>query len=155
MLKRKDPPYSGTEVPAARTESQIKQMLMDSGAEAVRITSTNMGEVTIEFILETEIQGVQKKFAVRLKSPEIYRTRGRKYQKIAMRDVNAELRLLHWYTKSLLEAAQYGLMAVEEIFFSHILFTLPNGQTATASEMASRALVEGKQAALPGLGVHE
>jgi hypothetical protein len=39
----------------------------------------------------------------------------------------AEMRLLHWYLKALLEAAQYGLMATEEIFFSHILFQLPDG----------------------------
>jgi hypothetical protein len=79
------------------------------------------------------------------------REKGRGYKKTKYCDMAAEMRLLHWYLKALLEAAQYGLMATEEIFFSHILFRLPHGTYATASEMAGQALASGNPAALPGM----
>ena len=150
MLVNKEQPYAQTEVPVERTKAQIERMLMDAGAEAVRITTMATGEVTVEFVLETEMHGVRKKFGVQLKSPLIERQRGSRYNKFTERDYRAEIRMLHWYLKSLLEAAQYGLMSTERIFFSHIMFHLPDGSTATAGEMAAQALIGGNPALLPG-----
>lgn len=150
MLKPRDPPYRGSQVAPERTKSEIEKMLFTAGAEAVQITSTANGDVEVQFILETEVQGIRKKFAVRLRTPEIFRDRNRG-GRIHERDRTAEMRMLHWYLKSLLEAAQFGLMAAEEIFFSHILFKLSDGSTATASEMAAQALIGGSPAMLPGV----
>ena len=150
MLVKKEQPYAQTEVPVERTKAQIERMLLDAGAEAVRITTMATGEVTVEFVLETKVGGIQKKFGVQLKSPLIERERGTKYNRFTERDQKAEVRMLHWYLKSLLEAAQYGLMSVERIFFSHIMFHLSDGSTATAGEMAAQALIGGNPALLPG-----
>lgn len=151
MLVTKEPPYAGSEVPVERTKAQIERMLLDAGAEAVRITTMASGEVTVEFVLETELSGIHKKFGVQIKSPLIERKKGTRYNRFIERDQKAELRMLHWYLKSLLEAAQYGLMSTERIFFSHIMFRLSDGSTATASEMAANALISGSPALMPGV----
>ena len=150
MLVGKEQPYAQSQVPVERTKAQIERMLLDAGAEAVRITTMATGEVTVEFVLETKVGGIQKKFGVQLKSPLIERQRGSRYNRFTERDQKAEIRMLRWYLKSLLEAAQYGLMSTERIFFSHIMFHLADGSTATAGEMAAQALIGGDPLLLPG-----
>lgn len=148
MIRRKEPPYSGSTVPPSATRMKIETMLYEAGAEAVRWTSTQAGDATVEFVMETELSGVRKKFLCRVKSPTIMRTEGRGRHQVHTRDNVGEMRMLLWYLKALIEAAQYGMMKVEEVLFSHIVHNLPGGGTATAAEAAGEILTRGK--ALPG-----
>ncbi len=152
-LVRREPPYEGSVVPPERSKAQIEKLLLDHGAEGVRITTLRGGAVQVEFVIEVESKGVRSRFACRIDSPTIERHVKRMVKDqygyatkklVTERDMTAELRLMHWYIKSLVEAASYGLLSAERIFMSHILFALPEGGQATAGEIIERAVAEGR-----------
>lgn len=160
-IVRKEPPYEGSTVAPTLTRAQVEKLLLEYGAEAVRWTTMKDGSASVEFIIETATGGVAKRFACRISTPSITRTRkrlvkpyeGSSYTEkrvVQERDQTAEYRLLHWYVKSLVEAASYGLMSVERVFFTHILFTLPDGTSTTAGEIAERAISRGQAPVVPG-----
>jgi hypothetical protein len=145
---RREPPYRDTHTPVSATRGAIEKLLLDYGAEGVRTTSLRDGTTHVEFVLETETGGVLRRFACRVGTPVIMRKRGGAH----VRDNAAEMRMVYWYLKSLVEAASFGLMSAERVFFSHIVFALPGGGDATAGEIAERAIASGKALPVPGFG---
>ena len=161
-VARKEPPYESTTVPIERSKTAIEKLLMDYGAEGVRMTTMRNGTVSVEFILETEANGVRRRFFCRVDTPVIERKHqemvkepGRYFPEkktVTERDPRAELRMVYWYLKALTEAATYGLMSAERTFFSHILFALPDGSQSTAGELAEQAIGDGRAPTVPGFG---
>lgn len=159
MIHRKEPPYAGTTIAVEKTWAEIERLLMDYGAEAVRRTRLKNGSTTIEFALTTDTGGVTKQFVCQITQPTITRKRRRKVNNQWGRPITtvvnedddaAAARLTHWYIKSLLEAAAYGLMSVEKVFMTHIKFQLGDGTTTTAGELMERSMVDGKAPTISG-----
>ncbi len=158
----REPPYEKSPTPAERSKMEIEKLLLNYGAEGVRMTTMKDGRVMVEFVLETETGGTARRFACRVETPLIERERSRLVKEpgayyagrktIIERDTRAELRLLYWYLKALVEASAYGLLSAERTFYSHIVFSLPDGTQATAGEVAEKMISEGKAPVIPGFG---
>ena len=159
-LRKLQAPYEGTTVAPSITKAQIEKLLLEAGAEAVRWTTGKDGSSVLEFILETDAQGVQRRFGVQIKSPTIIRERRRMVKEpgwysaqkklVHERDNAAEARMVHWYVKSLVEAAQFGLASVEQIFASHITVSLPSGETTTVGEVMEKSVRTGRLPTIEG-----
>jgi hypothetical protein len=154
MIRPKKPPYLDTSVNADRTYAEIQRMLLDAGCEGVQVTRTAIGEVTIRFGLEVEVQGVRKRIGCELR-PALLAQRKRQHgtygSLVTTTNEAATARLAWWYLKSKIEAVQYGLVSAEREFFSQILVALPEGGTGTIGDMAERSVMNGGQVILPGL----
>jgi hypothetical protein len=155
MIHPKEPPYTGTVVAPERTLSQIQQLLLDYGCEAVQVTRDSMGRVEIQFAVEVEVQGVRRKVAVRVEPPLLAVTRGRGYNKVTTADPARSYRLLYWYLKSKLEAISYGLVSAEKEFFAQVLVALPGGGSTTIGDMAEESIVKGGSMFLPGISLEK
>lgn len=153
MIRQKEPPYTGTIVSPERTLSQIQQLLLDYGCEAVQVTRDQHGRVEVQFAVEVEVQGVRRKIAVRVEPPLLATSKGRGYSKVTTADPARSYRLLFWYLKSKLEAVSYGLASAEREFFSQVLVALPGGESATMGELAEESLVKGGPMFLPGVSL--
>lgn len=135
-------PYADTSVPYGQTKSDIDEMLKEWGAKALRWTETpdSMKGVALpllEFVFETEVEGVKKTYGVRIKPPltaKYVRAYGRHGPRIATANKNGSMRLLYWYIKARIEAARFGIEDEFEAFMSHIIHALPNGETSTVGE---------------------
>ena len=159
-IKMREPPYEKTTVASSVTKAQIEKLLLEAGADAVRWTTGKDGSATLEFIIETQVEGVHRRFGVQIKSPTIIREHRRLVKEpgwysaqkrlVHERDNAAEARMMHWYVKSLVEAAQFGLMSVEQVFASHITVSLPSGETTTVGEVMERSVRTGRLPTIEG-----
>lgn len=156
MIKTKKRPYAGTTVAAERSYSQIQQFLLDSGCEAVQITRSAQGEVSIRFSITVEVQGVRRAIGFEVR-PAILARQVRQQSSsgplVTVADEAASARLAYWYIKSKVEAVAYGLVSVEREFFAQILVSLPDGRTGTVGDLAARAVLSGDPMLLPGVDV--
>jgi hypothetical protein len=153
VIQPKKPPYLSTEVSAERTYSQIQQFLMDAGCEAVQITRSKLGDVSIRFVIEIELAGVRRKIAVQI-DPALLSQRKRPMGRYGttVNTVNeaATARLAYWYIKTKIEAIAFGLVSAEREFFSQIMVALPEGGAGTVGDMAEKSILDGGGVILPG-----
>lgn len=153
MIHPKKIPYMGTHVAAERTYSQIQQFLLDSGCEAVQITRSSQGEVTIRFAIEVEIRGVHRKVGVEVR-PALLAQRKRMYGRhgslVTTANESASARLAFWYIKTKIEAVAFGLVSAEREFFSQIMVALPDGGIGTVGDVAEKSILDGGGVVLPG-----
>jgi hypothetical protein len=149
MIMSKEPPYKDTEVAYERTMSEIQKMLLEYGCEAVQVTTTKDGFVTVKFTIEVEIEGVRKGFGVSITPPILLTRKTQGGRRIEVKDTNRSARLLYWYIKSKLEAVSYGLVSAEQEFFSDIIVRLPGGREKKVGDLAKDILTKGD---LPLLG---
>jgi len=153
MIRPKKAPYAGTEVSADRTYSQIQQFLMEAGCEAVQLTRSKLGEVSIRFVIEIELAGVKRRIAVEV-NPALLsqrkRSQGRYGSLVTTINEAATARLAYWYIKTKIEAIAFGLVSAEREFFSQILVALPDGRTGTVGDMAEKSILDGGGVILPG-----
>ena len=138
-LARK-PPYWNTQRPAGHTKSDIDEMLKEFGAKAIRWTETEQSMQfkecpTLEFILEVELQGVQKQIGVRIKPPLLAHSARNGRRNVVKPSMAASMRLLYWYLKSRLEAAKFGLDDVFQTFMSKVMVSLPDGTVDTLGKV--------------------
>ncbi len=153
MIKSREPPYEGTVVSAERTLSQIQEMLLQYGCEAVQVTRMADGRVQIRFVIEVEVQGVQRKIAISLEPPLLATTKGRGYSKVHVANPARSMRLAYWYLKSKLEAISYGLVSAEREFFSQVMVSLPDGSQGTVGDLAEQSILKGGDMYLPGVTI--
>jgi hypothetical protein len=139
MATVKQTPYERTQVPIGVTKNQIEEMLVKAGALAIQWTTTPnaiMGKECpiLQFAIETVLKGASQKYVIKLQPPLLEKESGRGYNKTHVPNMNASMRLLHWYVKSKLEAIEYGLEDFVEAFMPKILILLPDGTTSTVSD---------------------
>jgi hypothetical protein len=136
----KDIPYRSTYINYNQTKGHIEEMLKEAGAVALRWTETpdsmkGVALPVLEFILTTELNGIQKEFGIRIQAPLISdKKRDRNGRPIIAPNKNASMRLLYWYLKARLEAVKFGLEDALDAFMSRVINSLPDGQTPTMSE---------------------
>jgi hypothetical protein len=156
MIKPKKVPYSGTQVAAERTYSQIQQFLLDSGCEAVQVTRSAQGDVTIRFGIEVEVGGVRRKIGIEIRPALLAqrkRQQGRFGSLVTSTNESASARLAYWYIKSKIEAVAFGLVSAEREFFSQIMVALPDGGPGTVGDMAEQSILDGGGVMLPGIDI--
>lgn len=139
-----NPPYGKTVKNVGQSKFDIEEMLKQFGAKALRWTETPASMEgkecpILEFILEVELNGVQKRFGVRIQPPlfEVNKRASGRYggHLIHTPNMNASMRLLYWYLKARLEATKWGLEDITETFMSKIMVALPEGGTSTMGEV--------------------
>ncbi len=131
-------PYQNTSVDFQKSQQQITRLLETYGCEGVQWTTVfKPPQVEVKFVLETEINGLRKKLAIKMKPP-VFAKRLRSGKHVA--NLNQSLRLLYWYLKTKLEAISFGLVSVEHEFLSDIVYRLPDGTEKTISEVMIKEL---------------
>jgi hypothetical protein len=139
----KDIPYSGTKIDVDDTKADISRMLKEFGAKAIRWTETNNALPLLEFLVDSEINGVQKEIGIRIQAPNIIikkRVGGRYGNIVNTSAPEQSMRLLFWYIKSRLEAVKFGLESIEKTFLSKVIMQLSDGSTTTVGEAVSKQL---------------
>jgi hypothetical protein len=150
-------PYQDTQIPIGKSKMDIEDMLKQFGAEALRWTESpesmkGLDCPTLEFIIKTQIKGVEKMIGFRMKAPllqERRRSKGRYGGPLIRKpNVNASMRLLWWYLKGRLEAVRWGLETIEESLLSHVLVSLPDGRVEEVRDVIMPQLTSQKGVSL-------
>lgn len=131
--------YDKTEVPAARSQEQIRKMLRSAGADRIMC-----GEI---FTGERKAAGVEfnhRSLLVRVVCPFI-EARG----EINDQEIRRVWRVLHWCIKARMEAVENGLETFEQAFLPHIV---DPGTRMTIWQMIQPAIERGAMAIDSGEG---
>ncbi|MBI4258854.1 MAG: hypothetical protein HY619_07850, partial [Thaumarchaeota archaeon] len=115
-------PYEGTTISSAQSKVDIEAMLKEFGAEALRWTETpesmkGLDCPILEFVVKTEIKGVEKHIGFRIKPPLLVQRKrqyGRSGSMIETPALNQSMRLLWWWLKAKMEGVRFGLESIEE-----------------------------------------
>jgi len=138
-------PYKGTTIDVETTQADISGMLKQFGVKAVRWTSESdvmdgKALPTLEFVVETVLNGVKKKIGIRVKPVLLQKSVGQGYHKRFTGAPEQSMRLLYWWLKSKLEAVRYGLETVESVLLSQVMVNLPDGGVTTMGERLTEQL---------------
>ena len=109
-------PYRGTKVSVRRTINNIKELLDKYGLIGTQITEYGKS-FRLVFALEHE----GKKYAFQF---EMIRPDDEKFER-------QKFRAFYYHLKSRLEAVDFGLFTMQEIFMPEMLIQLPNGDVTT------------------------
>lgn len=147
MIRRKTPPYAGTEVSAEHSVAEINQLLRSYGIDDYQWTTLwSKGVVRLRFMLEVSegkfvsIEVSPPPFVARRKS---WDEKEGKHRVIDAPNWAQSMRcLLHWL-KAKLEAVAYGLKSVEEEFLSDLVVKNAQGGDSRVGELILHALEEG------------
>lgn len=125
MIKPQNPPFASTKIRAENSQSEIHALLRSYGADGIRWTEEK-GKVTLEFYVDTEIDGISKQLMVRLTPPPFEEMR-RVWDRAANRYVRkpfpndaVSMRLLWNYLKIKLALVAWGVRPFEEEFLSEL-----------------------------------
>lgn len=117
IIKRpKDLPYHNTKISIRDTVSKIKELLGKYGLLGHQIT-----EYGKTFRLIFALEKKDKKYAFKF---EIIVPDDEKFAR-------QKFRAFYWHLKSRLEAVDFGLFTLEEVFMPELLIQLPNGGITT------------------------
>ncbi len=138
----KESPYRNTSISVEQSQMEIQQMLKDFGCEATRWTESpdSMKGVdcpTLEFVVKSEINGIEKQIGFRIKPPLLMirrRRSGKSGPMITTGNPKASMRYLVWKLKTTLEGVRWGGESIEEILLSRVIVQLPSGANTTVGE---------------------
>lgn len=151
--------YRQTEVPVARSQEAIRQMLMKFGARGVQFTEDfedNIVRIKFAKLHDEHLRTV----SVTMKVPEppisrrMARTRRQwnrelnRYVEVKTKGADerreqlkrATYRALHDWLKSQFVAVEFGLLSFEDIFLSHFEWILPDGTETTVGKFLAPRL---------------
>ena len=128
--KPRELPYYNTKVPIVNTITKIKSLLMKYGLLGTQIT-----EYGKTFRLVFALKRDNKKYAFQFDMiiPDDEKFARQKF------------RAFYYHLKSRLEAVEFGLFTMEEIFMPEMLIQLPDGDITTVK----KALLQKNQKLLP------
>lgn len=130
-------PYADTEVAVERSQTCIRELLVDNGAKAVRFTYRQT-EAIVEFLLPSpypDSPDIGYRIEVdtrRVKQPSRWTTSS------ADRLVRQVWRVLWWWLKAKMEAAQFGLVDKETELLPYMLVRGEHGTTTIAGIILPR-----------------
>ena len=119
MKKPRDLPYHNTSVSIRDTISNIKELLTKYNLIGIQITEYGQ-RFTLVFALEKS--GKKHAFRFELTVPE-----DKKFAR-------QMFRAFYWHLKSRLEAVDFGLFTLEEVFMPELLIQLHNGEIETIKD---------------------
>jgi len=122
--------YLKTKVSHYRTQEVITQLLERRGITETRFTQSP-DQIMLEFNYPHEVDNKECKLGVRftVKLPE---SNGEKERQQIR---NQYFRALFYVLKSKLEAVEFGIRDFGQEFLGDLVYQLPNGKTATISEL--------------------
>jgi len=130
MIKPAKPPFAATKIPASSSQAEIHGLLRKYGADGIRWTDEH-GKVTLEFYVDTVLEGIPRQLMVKLNPPpfkELRRTWDNKVNHYVRKEFPNEavsMRLLKHYLEIKLALVAWGVRPFEEEFLSEILVRLP------------------------------
>ena len=135
-------PYKNTSVPWERTQGDITGLLVTHRAKGIQWTNVfEQNEISFKFATTTEIDGIEKQigFEIRTKiNIPIKEDRSGYTVEVTEKDVrqatNQAYRAVYWWMKAQLEAVEFGIQKIEQVFFSNIVCRLKSGATTTLGE---------------------
>jgi len=122
--------YLKTKVSHYRTQEVITKLLENRGITEIRFTQS-IDQIMLEFNYPHQVDNKELKLGVRfvLKLPE---SNGEKERQQIR---NQYFRALFYVLKSKLEAVEFGIREFGQEFLGDLVYQLPNGKTATVSEI--------------------
>ena len=128
--KPKNLPYYNTKVSIKDTITKIKDLLTKYNLLGTQITEYGK---TFKLVFALERDGKKYAFQFEIIIPEDPKFARQKF------------RAFYWHLKSRLEAVDFGLFTLQEIFMPELLVQLPDGEITTVK----KALQENNQKLLP------
>ncbi len=119
MKKPNKLPYYGTKVSIRDTISKIKELLKKYNLLGIQITE--YGEI-FRLVFALEKDSKRYAFQFEIITPDNPQFARQKF------------RAFYWHLKSRLEAVDFGLFTLQEVFMPELLVALPNGTTSTIKE---------------------
>ena len=125
MIKPKRPPFATTKISAQTSQSEIHNLLKTYGADGICWTEER-GKVTLEFYVDTEIDGIAKQLMVRLNPPpfeelrRVWDRNSNRYVKKSFPNDAVSMRLLWHYLQIKLALVAWGVRPFEEEFLAEI-----------------------------------
>ena len=137
--------YGDTSVPVARSQEQVRHLLMGSGVRGVQFAEDWMlGTIGFQFVKEKDFDGHKVPLLVRM-NIQVWADPKRRLRASVREKLQRERqvwRALYWYMKSQLEAVAFGLRTLEDVFFSDLV--MHDGRTI--GDHVRGALVTGRLA---------
>lgn len=139
--------YLRTKVPHYRTQEVIHRLLEKQDIEEIRFTHL-ANQITLEFNYPQKAKDKMVKLGVRftMQLPPANTEKERSQVR------NQYYRALFYILKTKLEAVEFGIREFGQEFLGDLIYQLPNGKTATISEIISpqleKSLIAGKSEVL-------
>jgi hypothetical protein len=140
MIKPAKPPFAATKISAGNSQAEIHGILKKYGADGIRWTDEH-GKTTLEFYVDTVIEGIPRQLMVRLNPPpfkELRRTWDNKVNHYVRKEFPNDavsMRLLKHYLEIKLALVAWGVRPFEEEFLSEILVSLPGQEPVRMIEV--------------------
>jgi len=141
-------PYRDTTVSWERTQGDITGLLMSHGARGIQWTNVfERNEINFRFAHRVVIDGVEKDIGVEIRVPIRVPTKtpsGRDRRitaKEVRRATNQAYRAVYWWLKAQLEAVDFGIQSIEQVFFANIICRLPDGRQSTVGEALKKGIL--------------
>lgn len=146
--------YQTTQVPTARSQEQIRKLLLNSGARGVQFSEDfEAHDINIRFA--KDVNGAMRTISVSLHVPEApkpkrqsrtgrfnSRTHRMSYNKTQEERqeqmARATYRALHDWLKAQFVAVEYGLMSFEDVFLSHFEWMIDGQRTTVGAVIKPR-----------------
>lgn len=128
--KLRDLPYYGTNVSVRDTVTNIKELLDKYGLLGTQITEYGK---TFKLIFALEHDNKKSAFQFEMTRPDNPKEERQKF------------RAFYWHLKSRLEAVEFGLFTMQDVFMPEMLIQLPDGDITTIK----KALKQNNQKLLP------
>ncbi|MCP4762619.1 MAG: hypothetical protein GY870_12635 [archaeon] len=119
MKKARNLPYYNTSVSIRDTVSKIKELLIKYNLVGIQITEYGK---TFKLIFALERDNKKHAFKFEIIVPDDNKFARQKF------------RAFYWHLKSRLEAVDFGLFTLEEIFMPELLIQLPNGDIQSVKD---------------------
>ena len=129
MKRPRDLPYHNTNVSIRDTISKIKELLGKYGLIGHQITEYGK---TFKLVFALQREAKKHAFQFDLIIPDDDKFARQKF------------RAFYWHLKSRLEAVDFGLFTLQEVFMAELLVQLPNGDITTVKKS-----IENNQKLLP------
>jgi len=140
--------YKNTTVPWEKTQGDITGLLMTHGARGIQWTNVfECNEINFRFAHRVVIDGVEKDIGVEIRVPIRVPTKtpsGRDRRitaKEVRRATNQAYRAVFWWLKAQLEAVDFGIQSVEQVFFANIICRLPDGRQTTLGNALKKGIL--------------
>ena len=127
-------PYADTMVSTERSKEEINKLLKKFGCNGIQWTWID-GKEILRFIHEFELEGVKHGITFEINIPDIGKYKGRKYDKIFMRNERQAYRIVVHIIKAKLTAVETGVETFENEFLSKVLYQLPSGRTQKVGDV--------------------
>lgn len=136
--------YKTTAVPVARSQEQIRKLLMQFGAAGVQFSENfESGEVNVRFA--KSVAANLRTVSVSMHIPEppkpkrrTMRGRGKSDTDRREQMAKATYRALHDWLKAQFVAVEFGLLTFEDVFLSHFEWMIDGQQTTVGKILIPR-----------------